>query len=1048
MGRRALQIALVTVFGVVMAHAAFRAWGPMTSPEYVIKGDGKALMGPESDGVHGKFLYLRRTMYLPKRPTQMWIEVAGYDDLVVYVNGQLVSFCDARHYWAPSGLSLDISPYVGVGRNAIGIAAVQKVALRPPIVSVRGGYVIDNREFFFGNEDGWLAAHAFDRGRSWWFQTDFDDRNWRRAKVVPAQLRAAVLTPPRAASTPRTANWITPVRWRGTAAAVRRDFELAGRPTSGWLRVTALSSYRLAVNGMLIDAQDAPLSLPRPDVTVRTYDISPALRRGHNSVAFQMITDGMRPHLLCDMEIADGQGKILDLGSGPSWLARGDLSTDWFKLQVDDPAWQPAQAGAGDMGLNAFIFPHEIVEIRWPDLMTGRRFIYEAVLATVIGLITLMACGLISRMLVARRADPLTAPSTAQLAYLALILPTLVTIVATVATYDPRFAWQELLSTPWIIAALASVPLQWLLLMFFSSRRERSPAGTALAEQASSRKKLRLSYAAMMLLLLMIPGTWLRTRHLLVEPIHHDEVSAFWFTQGILDTGFPGGQPRMDIPFGYAATSELTYYPAAFLSLFIKDPILMLRLPSLFFSLATIPLLFLVGSRLFSPAVGLVAAAIYTFAPYQVEMSNFGRYFAQLQFFAVLVIYFFWRTVEGKGRIDAKMLWLTGISFLLMYYSWEGSGFLALGLILAALVQRRGHMWTILGRPTVWLAMLTMLLAFFIQDDHRIFQQTQRLWWGFGISNLEIYPMWRYPLFTPSFYFCQLSWIADSMLPVVLMGLALLIAVRHPWKDPLRVMLVTVLGTTGLMTAMLPLRAGRYVYHLTPLAILIASVTIVVVARALARSINQVRMPRWSVNYARLIGGSVAAAAIAVACGSTLQLTDLHYNASLGYRYNDLKFPHWEEPLRYLRDHFQEGDIVIAVFPHLVDHSMYFANDNRIPRGWLTDYWLQTSLVLQATLDDVRDNPLDRRAGTPMIASMDELKNMFASNRRIWYLYSSGVNNGLNETLVSEYLRKNMSVVYEDFNASLMVRDANHRPSSLEIRDDVNLRYGQANFLP
>lgn len=83
-----------------------------------------------------------------------------------------------------------------------------------------------------------------------------------------------------------------------------------------------------------------------------------------------------------------------------------------------------------------------------------------------------------------------------------------------------------------------------------------------------------------------------------------------------------------------------------------------------------------------------------------------------------------------------------------------------------------------------------------------------------------------------------------------------------------------------------------------------------------------------------------------------------------------------------------------------------------------------------------------------MIAYQEELENLFANNRRVWYLYSAGVNNGLNETLVSEYLRKNMHVVYEDFNAALLVRDGNHRPNSLKQRDDVNLRYGRANFLP
>ena len=41
-----------------------------------------------------------------------------------------------------------------------------------------------------------------------------------------------------------------------------------------------------------------------------------------------------------------------------------------------------------------------------------------------------------------------------------------------------------------------------------------------------------------------------------------------------------------------------------------------------------------------------------------------------------------------------------------------------------------------------------------------------------------------------------------------------------------------------------------------------------------------------------------------------------------------------------------------------------------------------------------------------------------------------------------------MEVVYEDFLTAVMVREGNHRPARLRDRDDLNLRYGKANFLP
>ena len=55
------------------------------------------------------------------------------------------------------------------------------------------------------------------------------------------------------------------------------------------------------------------------------------------------------------------------------------------------------------------------------------------------------------------------------------------------------------------------------------------------------------------------------------------------------------------------------------------------------------------GRRMFHTPIGLVAATVYAFSPTCIAMSTFGRYFTQLQFLAVLTIYFFWMTVRGHA---------------------------------------------------------------------------------------------------------------------------------------------------------------------------------------------------------------------------------------------------------------------------------------------------------------------------------------------------------------------------------------------------------------
>lgn len=1031
---------MFAVFALGVGHMAYRTYGPATMPKYYVSSGGKALIGPHSDGKQGKFAYFRRTLHLSQRPRQAWLEVVGRDQIAVYVNGQLVGMAGPIHLWAPAGLLVDITPYLVQGRNAIAVAARQNMALRPPAVSIRGSYTLDTLKYEFEADETWRSCHAFARGKTWWFATDYDDRNWERPKVIAADLQAHVYVPPRAFKAERTARWVTPIVRIGNASVMRREFNLPARPQSAWMRVSSTGAYRLAVNGIWVDAQEGSLGLTRATAPVqRIYDITPAVRKGHNAIAIQCITTS-EVHMLADVEVEDEQGRLFDLSTDHDWVSLQRPSRSWHKTYVDDrEAWSGCHVETSDMGLNPTLFEREVVTIQWPESLAARQMVAEALLICFVGVFTFYA----SKYALAwagRRVPGLPHRAEALL-YLSLLPASALIGAAVLATYDPRFAQQDIYRPLWLWLAVLSVPLQWLLL--YSRATRTWPA--RLHWPALPR---RVTAPLVIMLVLAVVGTWLRVRHLTVEPIHHDEVSAYWFTLGILEGGFPGGQPHKDIPYGYSATGELTYFPGALVALVIDDPVLILRIPALVFSIGTILLLYFVGARVWGPWVGVVAAALYTFAPYCIEMANFGRYFAQLQFFTVLTSYFFWRTLRGTGPIDHRALWFTGLSFLAMYFSWEGSGFLALGMVAAALFDRRGNLKTIIVNPMVWLAMLVMVLAFLVQDSHRVMQQTQRLWWGMGISDLELFPMWRYPTYFPSFYFVQLSWSADAFVPLTLLVCAILLAIRHAWQRPLRVYLIMFAVTTGAMTAVLPLRAGRYTYHLLPLAILTAAVVLVALARRVYRAGAFAQAPTWIRSYSGAVAAFVVVVFMVPATGITLQLTELYANPSLAYRVGELKFPHWEEPIRYVRKHMDEDDVVIATFPHLVDHTMYFAKDHPVNRGWTTDYWLQSTLILQATLDDVRSTPLDRRAGTKMIPSLDALRDVFARNKRVWMLVSSGPNNGLNDRDVSQYLRENMEVVYEDFLTTVMVRDANHRPVKLRQRDDVNLRYGKANYLP
>ena len=84
-----------------------------------------------------------------------------------------------------------------------------------------------------------------------------------------------------------------------------------------------------------------------------------------------------------------------------------------------------------------------------------------------------------------------------------------------------------------------------------------------------------------------------------------------------------------------------------------------LRLPSFLLGLGSIYLVYLLGRQLFSPSVGLVAAAILTFFPWHIWHSQYARYYAAVIFFVALMHVFLVRALQKDSVL---FLVLAGIA--------------------------------------------------------------------------------------------------------------------------------------------------------------------------------------------------------------------------------------------------------------------------------------------------------------------------------------------------------------------------------------------------
>jgi hypothetical protein len=229
--------------------------------------------------------------------------------------------------------------------------------------------------------------------------------------------------------------------------------------------------------------------------------------------------------------------------------------------------------------------------------------------------------------------------------------------------------------------------------------------------------------------------------------------------------------------------------------------------------------------------------------------------------------------------------------------------------------------------------------------------------------------------------------------------------------------------------------------------ILLCSAALVAGARRLALLARQ-GAPVWRA-YGRAVAVLAVAAPVVVASGLPLELTEMTWAHSEGYRIDQYKFTNLEGPVKFLSEHVREGDVVLSTAPHVVDHCLELMTHGRVhPWGLGTDYWPQSRLHLQACLDDHRPVPLHRLYGVVMNSTLQGMEDIFARHGRIWYVVDPTFNKILNDEDITAFLRQHMEVVYEDYNSLVMFAGEQNRPAFIRLADEVSLRGGKSIYLP
>lgn len=172
----------------------------------------------------------------------------------------------------------------------------------------------------------------------------------------------------------------------------------------------------------------------------------------------------------------------------------------------------------------------------------------------------------------------------------------------------------------------------------------------------SSEIDLRTRYAMALTLLL---ATVLRVHHIDFHGIWSDELASLDYAR----------RNASAIIFG----PDYDYHPPLyylFLHYWLKIVSLSeisVRIPSVFFGVLSVLMTYILGSKLFRPYVGLIAAIFICISPWHIVYSGVARMYTPLLFFSICSTYFLFLLLENKSKWNLFFYVLTTVTALYLH---------------------------------------------------------------------------------------------------------------------------------------------------------------------------------------------------------------------------------------------------------------------------------------------------------------------------------------------------------------------------------------------
>ncbi|NOY76684.1 MAG: family 78 glycoside hydrolase catalytic domain [Calditrichaeota bacterium] len=318
---------------------------------------------PTQKGIN-RMVYFRKVFIIPKdkQISKALLRATADNAFTAFLNGKEAGKGTAWN----TVYEFDVTPSVKTGENALAIEAENtRGDICGLIASLKVTFA--DGSFLLVNSDGsWKTSQ---KARTNWNGLAFNDRNWRRVKVIEpyggkiwgkVDLKYENTTPPR-------------------SIRVRKEFQLKSAIRRARVYVTGLGSYVLYINGKRV-GQDVFTpgwtDYPRR-IQYQTYDVTDLLRKGENAAGavlgnmwwssglgwqkkgfyshgplrflMQLVVDYKDGHR--DTVVTDESWKTLDSPITQNSLYNGET----FDARLDQPGWD--RPGFKETGWEPVILP-------------------------------------------------------------------------------------------------------------------------------------------------------------------------------------------------------------------------------------------------------------------------------------------------------------------------------------------------------------------------------------------------------------------------------------------------------------------------------------------------------------------------------------------------------------------------------------------------------------------------------------------------------------------------------------------------------------------